>query len=260
MGRQCLAHRDQHCAWRLSAQRRALWWLRVVQGQSRVAPARLDQRRPGPPAGAGERQGLVEGNRQQRPGMAGRQRGLFGPAAEPRGRAARRHAVRVPHTRRTASRREGRRSVHDRRCQGAVAMTDQRGQHDPTAFYDMDDTSALPLATVNDLPKPSSWRQFWTSAQYAAANGEEGADEARRQSVIDDSLSKVVAQLNHLGITDSRYSHRSAREAWALSYNEDAIWEGIARARALDKNAFRSEERRVGKEWGSRVDLGGRRI
>src|SRR3546814_16201463 len=67
-----------------------------------------------------------------------------------------------------------------------LAMTDQRGQHDPTAFYDMDDTSALPLATVNDLPKPSSWRQFWTSAQYEAANGEEGADEARRQSVIDE--------------------------------------------------------------------------
>src|SRR3546814_18959782 len=117
-------------------------------------------------------------------------------------------------------------------------MTDQRGQHDPTAFYDMDDTSALPLATVNDLPKPSSWRQFWTSAQYAAANGEEGADEARRQSVIDDSLSKAVAQLNHLGITDSRYSSRSTRDSWALSYNEDAIWEGIARARAIDKNPF----------------------
>src|SRR3546814_17732784 len=75
---------------------------------------------------------------------------------------------------------------------------------------------------------------FRSSAQYAAANGEEGADEARRQSVIDDSLSKVVAQLNHLGITDSRYSSRSARDAWALSYNEDAIWEGIARARALE--------------------------
>src|SRR3546814_20993649 len=73
-------------------------------------------------------------------------------------------------------------------------MTDQRGQHDPTAFYDMDDTSALPLTTVNDGHKPSSWRQFWTSAQYAAANGEEGDDEARRQSVIDDSLTKVVAQ------------------------------------------------------------------
>src|SRR3546814_13595759 len=122
----------------------------------------------------------------------------------------------------------------------------------------MDDTSASPLATVNDLPEPSSWRQFWTSAQYAAANGEEGADEARRQSVIDDSLSKVVAQLNHLGITDSRYSSRSARDAWALGYNEDAIWEGIARARALDKQAFSdipdtpedysTEERRGGKE------------
>src|SRR3546814_13923875 len=119
------------------------------------------------------------------------QRGLFGPASGPRARAARRHAVRVPHTRRTASRREGRRSVHDRRCQGAVAMTDQRGQHDPTAFYDMDDTSALPLATVNDLPKPSSWRQFWTSAQYAAPNAEEGAAEAHPPTVHDGSPSNA---------------------------------------------------------------------
>src|SRR3546814_2240522 len=53
-----------------------------------------------------------------------------------------------------------------------------------------------------------------------------------------DVCSSDLAQLNHLGITDSRYSSRSARDAWALSYNEDAIWEGIARARALDKNAF----------------------
>src|SRR3546814_14339609 len=116
---------------------------------------------------------------------------LFRSASEPRARAARRHAVRVPHTRRTASRREGRRSVHDRRCQGAVAMTDQRGQHDPTAFYDMDDTSALPLATVNELPKPSSWRQFWESAQYTAAHGEEGADKTRRPSGNDESLTQV---------------------------------------------------------------------
>src|SRR3546814_7190484 len=106
-------------------------------------------------------------------------------------------------------------------------MTDQRGQHDPTAFYDMDDTSALPPATVNDLPKPSSWRQFWTSAQYAAANGEEGADDARRQYVIDDRLSKVVAKINHLGIPDSRYRSRSARDAWAFSYQESRIWEGM---------------------------------
>src|SRR3546814_20003448 len=98
--------------------------------------------------------------------MAGRQRGLFGPASEPRARAARRHAVRVPQPRRTASRRECRRYVHDRRCQGAVAMKDQRGQHDTTAFHEMDAQRELPLDTVPDLTKPTHWTHFWKLAQY----------------------------------------------------------------------------------------------
>lgn len=89
---------------------------------------------------------------------------------------------------------------------------------------------------------PSLWSQFTTAAQGAAANDDPAADAARQQNVVDDALAPIVADLEKRGINAGAYTARNARDGFAVSYDQDAIWQGIARARALDPKSFAGVE------------------
>lgn len=86
--------------------------------------------------------------------------------------------------------------------------------------------------------EPSLWEQVSTAARGAAANDGPGADQARRRDALDRELETIVGELRQRGIASDRYTRRLARDAFALSYDTDAIWAGVAQARAADPKAF----------------------
>lgn len=102
------------------------------------------------------------------------------------------------------------------------------------------DKSRLRARTGVDKPveTPSLWNQFSTAAMGAAANDDPAADAARQQNVVDDALAPIVADLEKRGINAGAYTAHNARDGFVVSYNQDAIWQGIARARAMDPKSF----------------------
>lgn len=116
-------------------------------------------------------------------------------------------------------------------------MSDQRGllSLDAPAV----DQSRLRARAGVEAPKPapSLLEQFSVAARGAAANDDPAADQARQQEAIDQALAPLVEDLKARGIAGD-FTARRARDGFALSYNEDAIWQGIARARAADPKAF----------------------
>lgn len=86
--------------------------------------------------------------------------------------------------------------------------------------------------------EPTLWEQVSTAARGAAANDAPGADQARRRDALDQELATIVAELRARGVASDRYTRRLARDAFALSYDTDAIWAGVAQAKAQDAKAF----------------------
>ncbi len=121
-------------------------------------------------------------------------------------------------------------------------MTDQRSpliagtaSTDPTFLQGR-------LGVSRPLPPPSLWNQFTTSIRGAAGNDDPAAAAARRRDAIEAAMQPIVDELRTRGVDDPAYTQRLARDGWSLSYNRDAIWRGIARARATDGKAFEGIE------------------
>lgn len=116
-------------------------------------------------------------------------------------------------------------------------MTDQRG----LLSYDAPvvDQSRLRGRPGVERPKPapSLIDQFSVAARGAAANDDPAADQARQQEAVDNALAPIVADLQRRGVAGD-FTARRVRDGFALSYNQDAIWQGIARARQADPKAF----------------------
>ncbi|WP_308815574.1 hypothetical protein [Sphingomonas sp. GV3] len=102
----------------------------------------------------------------------------------------------------------------------------------------VDQSRLRPRAGVEaPKPVPSLIDQFSVAARGAAANDDPAADQARQQEAIDNALAPLVQDLKARGI-DGAFTARRARDGFALSYDQDAIWQGIARARQADPKAF----------------------
>lgn len=98
------------------------------------------------------------------------------------------------------------------------------------------------LGVARPIPAPALWDQFTTSIRGAAGNDDPAAAAARRRDAIEAAMAPIVDELRTRGIDDPGYTQRLARDGWSLSYNRDAIWRGIARARATDAKAFEGVE------------------
>ena len=105
-----------------------------------------------------------------------------------------------------------------------------------------DDRLRAQTGIAKPEPAPSLWRQFTTAAKGAAGNDDPAVEDARRRDAVDAGLAPIVSELQRRGIAAGDYTARNARDGFALSYNEDTIWQGIARARALDHEAFKGVE------------------
>lgn len=112
-------------------------------------------------------------------------------------------------------------------------MSTRPPSHDPTDYYP-GDLSSLPLANRDSVPMPSTWTQFITSA-HGADNDDR--DDARRDEALNTARAALVAELERRGVHDDRYSWQILPGSQPV-YNDDRIWQGIARARSLDKTAF----------------------
>lgn len=61
---------------------------------------------------------------------------------------------------------------------------------------------------------------------------------AREKEAMDAAMAQIVSELERRGLRSDGYTKRDPRDLWSLSYDENAVWSGIAAARARDPKAF----------------------
>jgi hypothetical protein len=97
------------------------------------------------------------------------------------------------------------------------------------------------LSRMPDTPRQASARMGPdpTFLQGAWANymASQNVDEARVQEALTNGYAPIADELRHRGVPGA-YSKRDPRDGWALSYDPDAIWNGVRAARAHDPKAF----------------------
>jgi len=75
-------------------------------------------------------------------------------------------------------------------------------------------------------------------ATIRASADAEGGDKAREREAIDKIYGDVVDQLDRQGLSNPAYVRRDITNLFQRSYDGDAIWQGITRARARNPQAF----------------------
>lgn len=122
----------------------------------------------------------------------------------------------------------------------------------PQSLYPAQPASAFPatreIAPLPAAPHRSAWQQIKTTIYDVTAYDQHRAD--LRQEAVDNGLRDITAELERRGVRGD-YSWRFLGSA--PYYKPEAIWQGIARARAVDPKAFPGISDATADAWEQRI-------